>query len=96
LKRETDENSSVLRSFFTRSKVNDGLACSVTCTVSRSDGQARTAFGAASVDNGATALGFHARAKTVGALATNDGGLISAFHDISKVRKSRLLDIISP
>jgi hypothetical protein len=40
-----------------------------------------TPFGAASANHCATATGLHANEKTMGALAANDGGLVSAFHD---------------
>jgi hypothetical protein len=76
-------------------KVFDGFARSDTWSVCRSDSQPGAAFGATGIDDGAATLGFHARAEAVGALATYDGGLIGAFHVISKVRKSRLLDNIS-
>jgi hypothetical protein len=99
-KRKTDENSSVLRSFLSQPKLSrrtrprrhrlESVASPA------SDGQASAALGAAGVDDGAAALGFHARAEAVGALATYDGGLVGAFHVISKVRKSPLLDSISP
>ena len=47
----------------------------------RLDGQALAALGAASVDHGTAATGFHANEKTVCTGAANFGGLVSAFHD---------------
>jgi hypothetical protein len=47
---------------------------------SDSDGQALTAFGAARIDHGTAATGFHADQKTVSAGAADLGGLVSAFH----------------
>jgi len=44
------------------------------------DCQALAAFGAACVDHGTAATGFHANQKTMGTGATDFGGLVSAFH----------------
>ena len=41
-----------------------------------------TALGAARSDDLAATLGAHADQKTVGALAADNGGLVSAFHDL--------------
>lgn len=41
-------------------------------------------FGATCVQNSAATASFHANAKTVGALATGNGGLVGAFHGVSK------------
>jgi len=46
----------------------------------RSDGQALAALGATRVDDGAAAARLHANEKTVGAGATDFGGLVGAFH----------------
>jgi len=47
---------------------------------SDSDGQTLAAFGAARIDHGTAATGFHANEKTMSAGAANLGGLVSAFH----------------
>lgn len=44
------------------------------------DSQALTALGAARIDHGAAATGFHANQETVGTCAADFGGLVSAFH----------------
>ncbi len=44
------------------------------------DSQALAAFGAACVDDSATAAGFHANQKTVGTGTAGLGGLVCAFH----------------
>ena len=44
------------------------------------DGQALAAFGAARVDHGAAAAGFHAYQKTMRACTTDFGWLVSTFH----------------
>ena len=44
------------------------------------DGETMTALGATSGDNLATATGGHADQEAVGALATDDGRLVSTFH----------------
>ena len=44
------------------------------------DSQALAALGAAGVQNGTAATGFHAHAETVGTLATGNGRLVSTFH----------------
>jgi hypothetical protein len=44
------------------------------------DSQTLAAFGAACIDHGAAATGFHANQKTMGACAADFGGLVSAFH----------------
>jgi len=46
----------------------------------RSDGQALAAFGAACVDDGAAATGFHANQESVGACTADFRRLVSAFH----------------
>jgi hypothetical protein len=48
-----------------------------------SDSQALAAFGAACVDHGAAAFGFHAHEKAMRASAAGFGRLISTFHDRS-------------
>src|SRR5690554_305552 len=55
----------------------------------RLDGQAFAPLGTTRVNDGATATGLHANAKAVGALATGDGRLESAFHDGSEKRKEQ-------
>jgi hypothetical protein len=50
-----------------------------------------TPLGAAGVDDGAATTGAHTDEKTVSALATNDGGLVSAFHDRVPCGKSARL-----
>jgi hypothetical protein len=42
--------------------------------------QARAALGATCIDNVTACLGFHAGTETVGALAADGRGLVSAFH----------------
>ena len=44
------------------------------------DRQTLAPLGAACVDHGAAATGFHANQKAVGTCATDLGGLVSAFH----------------
>jgi hypothetical protein len=44
------------------------------------DSQTLAALGAARIDHGTTATGFHAHQKAMGTGATNLGGLVSAFH----------------
>ena len=44
------------------------------------DGETMTALGATSGDDLATATGAHADQEAVGALATDDGRLVSTFH----------------
>jgi hypothetical protein len=46
-----------------------------------SDRETLTPFGPTRANDRPPALGFHADQKAVGALATNDGRLIGAFHD---------------
>ena len=48
--------------------------------LSDSDGEALAAFGAACVQHGTTRTGGHACAETMGALAADDGRLVSTFH----------------
>jgi hypothetical protein len=50
-----------------------------------SDSQALAALGAARIDHGTAAAGFHANQKTVGTGATCLGGLVGAFHNCSFV-----------
>lgn len=55
----------------------------INCALSRlpeSDSQTLAAFGAASIDHGATATGFHANQEAVSAGAFDLGRLVSAFH----------------
>jgi len=47
-------------------------------------GQTFTAFGAASSQHGTAAACFGANQETMGAFAADNGGLISAFHDVSR------------
>jgi hypothetical protein len=47
-----------------------------------SNGQTFAAFGAACIDHGTSAAGFHAHQKPMGAGAACFGGLVSAFHVI--------------
>jgi hypothetical protein len=47
-----------------------------------------TALGAASADDGTTATGAHANEEAVGALAANDGRLVSPFHDDKPLRNN--------
>ena len=47
-----------------------------------SNGQTFAAFGAACIDHGTAAAGFHAHQKPMGAGAACFGGLVSAFHVI--------------
>jgi len=55
-----------------------------------SDAQALAALGATGSDDSATATGLHADKKAVGALATDHGGLIGAFHGVrAGKRKAR-------
>lgn len=55
-----------------------------------SDAQALAALGATGGDDSATATGLHANKKAVGALATDHGGLIGAFHGVrAGKRKAR-------
>jgi len=49
--------------------------------IQRSGGQSSASLGAASLDHQAPALGLHACAKAVGALALDDAGLKSSLHD---------------
>lgn len=56
-------------------------ACETPCA--GLDRQTGATLAATRVDDGTTGLGFHAGAETVGALATNGGGLISTFHGLS-------------
>jgi hypothetical protein len=42
--------------------------------------QALAAFGATRIEHGTAAAGCHASAETMGALAADDGRLISTFH----------------
>jgi len=51
------------------------------------DGQALAALGATGVDDSAPGAGLHAYTKTVGAFATGNGRLESAFHG-KKLKKS--------
>ena len=46
-----------------------------------SDGQALAPLGAASVDDGPAAAGFHPDEEAVGARTPDFGGLVSTFHD---------------
>jgi hypothetical protein len=55
-------------------------ACAGNARSLRLDSQALAAFGAACVDYGTAAAGFHANQKTVGTGATDFGRLVSAFH----------------
>src|SRR5690606_19594464 len=50
------------------------------------DGQALAALGAAGVQHGTAATGFHAHAKAVGTLAAGNGRLVGAFHGRSTKR----------
>jgi hypothetical protein len=55
------------------------------------DSQTLAALGAASVDHSATATGFHADQKAVGASATNFGRLVCAFHFGNPKRLKQLI-----
>ena len=58
------------------------------------DSQAFAAFGAACVDDGTTASGFHADQKAVGTRAACFRGLVSAFHGdlcLSVLRKPMII-----
>jgi hypothetical protein len=54
-----------------------------------SDRQTLAALGATGIDDRAATFGLHASAESVGALATNDGRLISAFHGESSEAKNQ-------
>jgi hypothetical protein len=54
---------------------------------SASDGETVAALGAPGTNHRATAAGPHANEKPVGALATNDGGLVGTFHDMTACEK---------
>jgi len=54
-----------------------------------SDSQTLAAFGPASVDHGPTPASLHANQETVSARASDFGGLVGAFHDLSSCRGAR-------
>jgi hypothetical protein len=54
-----------------------------------SDRQALATLGAAGVDDSAATAGLHADQKTVGAGASDFGGLVSAFHICISVESPR-------
>jgi hypothetical protein len=56
---------------------------------SGSNAEALTTLGATRANHGTAATGAHANQKTVGALAANNRGLISAFHDLALSRETR-------
>jgi hypothetical protein len=60
----------------------------------KSNAQTGAPLGATSANNGATTAGFHAYEKAMRTLATDDGRLVSAFHDavILVGRENRLLN----
>lgn len=55
------------------------------------DGQALAAFGTAGPNHGTTAPSLHPHQETVGALATNHGGLKSALHNQAPVREPQTI-----
>lgn len=58
----------------------------------RSDGQPHAALRASSAENLATANTLHAGTKTVGPLASDDGGLVGTFHGAAFDGKSLTLE----
>ena len=61
------------------------------------DGETMTALGAASGDDLAAATGGHANQEAVGALATDDGRLVSTLHFLSpkKVKSNTQFDLLT-
>src|SRR5690606_38399784 len=72
---KTDEYSSVLCNLQAPGKLSSAPVGTIT-----SDGETVTTLGTTGTDHRAATTGLHADQEAMGALATDDGGLVSAFH----------------
>lgn len=91
-KAKTDEYSSVLCNLEMLGKLSSASAGSAT-----SDSETVTTFGTTGADHRATATSLHADQEAMGALATDDGGLVSAFHvQFCQIGSNALFQCIDP